>query len=153
MTDFFPYHVRAGCVALLLALAACATDPAMEGPKPDAAAPEGRYSGMMLPQFPNCGTPSPARLQVMATGKGLDFRFDPFQGGQTLVGEVLQDGTLRVNMGRTAGQPGFGRAGDMGPMSNAPILEAQIRPQAGISSVSGTLRTGTCRWSFTLRKG
>jgi hypothetical protein len=129
-------------IACLLSLAACAGDPGerlQSGRVLPLAGPEGRWVGPVTPVDPDCGLQTPA---LMSIGNST-FAFDPFQSTTVLSGKIGPTGDLQAEAVRPV--PG-----------NKPVMMGflgRIQKSEGLDRIAGTLTSGRCHWSVTLRRG
>jgi len=99
---------------------------------------QGRWVGPVVPADKSCG---PATQGLMSIGsKG--FGFDPFQSTTVIHGEVGKDGRLIGSLNR--------QGADRQDLSVS--FEASASA-AGAETIDGTLVSGRCRWTVTLRRG
>ncbi len=97
---------------------------------------EGRWVGQVVPTESGCG---PATQGLMSIG-GTGFGLDPFQSTTIIRGEVGDDGRL------------VGRLVRHGP-DHHDLSIAFEGSATGSAAISGTLQSGRCRWTVTLRRG
>jgi hypothetical protein len=133
---------REVAIACLLSLAACAGDPGerlQSGRVLPLAGPEGRWVGPVTPVDPDCGLQTTG---LMSIGDST-FAFDPFQSTAVLSGKIGPTGDLQGE----AVRPVHG---------NKPVTMGflgRVQQSEGLERIGGTLTSGRCHWSVTLRRG
>ena len=128
--------------AYLLLLAACAGAPGerlQSGRVLPLGGPEGRWVGPVTPSDPDCGSLTTGLMSIGTT----EFAFDPFQGTAVLQGKMNPTGDLTGEAVRPV--PG-NKSITMGFLG-------RIQSSEGVESIVGTLTSGRCHWSVTLRRG
>ncbi len=129
-------------LACLLILTACAGDQGerlQSGRVFPWVGPEGRWVGLVNPVEPDCGLQTTG---LMSIGSGT-FAFDPFQSTAVLQGKIGPAGDLMGEVVRPV--PG-----------SKPITMGflgRIQHSEGVERIVGTLTSGRCHWSVTLRRG
>jgi hypothetical protein len=99
---------------------------------------QGRWVGPVVPADKSCG---PATQGLMSIGsKG--FGFDPFRSTTVIQGEVGKDGRLIGSLNR--------QGADRQDLS---VSFEGSASAAGAETIDGTLVSGRCRWTVTLRRG
>ena len=96
----------------------------------------GRWAGPVVPTEPSCGGSTVGLLSIGTGGCG----FDPFQSTTVISGNVASNGHLAGTMVRAGG----GR----------PLLSVSFdAAPSDRDTIRGTLSSGHCHWSVTLRRG
>lgn len=114
---------------------------------------EGRYSGPVVPNAPNCGMRETGRLRFTPGTRTGRFTFEPSLGAALLYGEAEPGGTLRATPNAVGHFGPGGGPGFASPFPNQPArLEATLGHANGAPVITGTLTEGLCRWSITLRR-
>lgn len=96
----------------------------------------GRWTGPVVPTEPSCGGTTEGLLSIGTDG----FGFDPFQSTTVISGKVANDGHLAGRLARTGS-------------SHQPLsITFDAAPAEG-DTIRGSLASGRCHWSVTLRRG
>jgi hypothetical protein len=117
---------------------------------------EGRWAGPVAPQTENCG---PATTGLMSIGS-RGFAFDPFQATTVINGQVTEAGALSGTYSRPG--PGSGNAnananGARAGQARTSVLSITFTGTAmkdadGTEHIDGSLVSGRCRWTVTLKR-
>ncbi len=97
---------------------------------------QGRWSGPVVPTERACG---PATHGLMSVGE-RGFGLDPFQSTAVIRGKVGDDGHLSGSLIRQGAEH----------QDLTIVFEGMA---AGSDAISGTLQSGRCSWTVTLRRG
>ncbi|MGA3398283.1 MAG: hypothetical protein ABSC95_03605 [Acetobacteraceae bacterium] len=129
-------------VACLLLLTTCTGDPGEQLQSGQVLAwggSDGRWVGPVTPVDMNCGQQTTGLMSIGSS----TFGFDPFQSAEVLQGNIGPSGNLRGEVVRSV--PGNRSIG----MS----FLGRVQHSEGVESIVGTLTSGRCHWSVTLRRG
>ena len=96
---------------------------------------QGRWAGPVVPEAANCGPPAQGLMSIGKKG----FAFDPFQGTTVITGDATPDGHLKGRLER--------QNSDRLDLS---ITFEGVGPTPDV--INGTLQSGRCRWTVTLRR-
>lgn len=105
---------------------------------------EGRWAGPVAPQTENCG---PATTGLMSIGS-RGFAFDPFQATTVINGQVTEAGALSGTYSR----PGPGTGQSRTTALSITFTGTALKDADGTEHIDGSLVSGRCRWTVTLKR-
>jgi hypothetical protein len=98
-----------------------------------------QWAGPVVPSAPNCGSQATGLMTLSST----EFSFDPFGGVIVIPGKVDKDRLEGASAAAAPGQKSI----------TIQFTGAFNHPDDGPPSIQGTMTSGRCAWSVTLRRG